>query len=153
MYRMEPVDESQKTKTLADWVIELEVGNGIARNFATITDLTHSKATPTPGGNLSVVGGRTLTLPLDELPTLENACETADELALALLEIPGKAKPSDLVLYVFHDGLCKATADNRPLWQRHFRYVAAETTEARVPWWKVIGISNLDDLENAKKEK
>jgi hypothetical protein len=87
------------------------------------------------------------------LPTLENACETADEIAVALLQVPGKAKPSDLVLYVLHNGLSVATAHKPPAWQHHFRYVAAETMEANVPWWKVMGISNLDDLENPRKRK
>jgi hypothetical protein len=43
MYQMQPVDESH---TRPDWMIELEVGSGIARNFATITDLAQSKAPP-----------------------------------------------------------------------------------------------------------
>jgi hypothetical protein len=73
--------------------------------------------------------------------------------AVALLQVPGKAKPSDLVLYVLHNGLSVATAHKPPAWQHHFRYVAAETMEANVPWWKVMGISNLDDLENPRKRK
>jgi len=149
MYRMEPVEKPQSPKL--DWIIELEVGRGIARNFASNTDLRQSKATPTPNGNIALVGGKMLFLRLDELPTLENARETADEIAIALLHVPGKAKPSDMVLYVLFDGLSAATAHKPPAWQHYFRYVAAETMEASVPWWKVIGISNLDDLENPRK--
>jgi hypothetical protein len=133
MYRMEPVENPHTLpKTLSNWIIELEVGNGIGRNVAVISDLTHSKSTQSPDGKFSVVGVRTLTVPLDRMPTLENAREAADEIALALLRVPGKAKPSDLVLYVCHDGLSRATVNNPPLWQRHFRYMEVSPKTAEV---------------------
>lgn len=146
-YRMEPV-ESEK---LTQWIIELEVGKGLMRNIAVLTDLRRAKSTFTRDGNLSVKGGKTITLPLDELPSWESACETCDKIALALLEAQGKARPSDLVLFVIHDGLTFATAHKRPAWHSKFRYVAVEveTAETSVPWWNALG--NLDDSENPRK--
>ncbi len=127
-YRMEPIEDSH----LCEWMIELEVGGGIGQRLALITDLTGPKTTKLPDGKLSVTGARTLTLPLDEVPTSETACEIADELALALLE-SGKAKPAHLVRYVLHKGLCAATAHKQPDWQHCFRYVVS--SEAHTDWW------------------
>jgi hypothetical protein len=63
------------------------------------------------------------------------------------MEAQGKAKASDVVLFVIHEGLTLATAHKRHAWRGKFRYVAVdvETAETSVPWWKAMGISNLDD--------
>jgi hypothetical protein len=162
MYRMEPV----KTPTVpfAAWMVELEIGGGIGRNFAVVTDLRRTKRIPTLDGNVAVKGAKTRTFPLppDEIPTSpDTALEVADGIALALLQIPGKARPSDLVLYAFYDGLCAATANKPPAWQHFFKYTHDPEEEptkviAMVTnlgeWWKAMGISNLDDLENPRKK-
>jgi hypothetical protein len=93
-YHIEPVENAGKPVKI-DWLIELEVGDGLARNVATIADLTRSKTTPTAKGTLAYRGAKTLALPLDEQPTTETAFEVANEIALALLEA-GKSRPSDL---------------------------------------------------------
>ena len=129
-YHIEPVENAGKPVKI-DWLIELEVGDGLARNVATITDLTRSKTTPTTKSTLAYQGAKTLTLPLDEQPTTETAFEVADEIALALLEA-GKSKPSDLVVVVLHKNLTLATAYRKPFWQSHFRYVPGEPA---TPWW------------------
>lgn len=129
-YHIEPVENAGKPVKI-DWLIELEVGDGLARKVATITDLTKSKTTPTSKGTVAYQGAKTLTLPLDEPPTTEAALEVADEIALALLEA-GKSKPSDLVVVVLHKNLTLATANQKPFWQSHFRYVSGEPA---TPLW------------------
>jgi hypothetical protein len=126
-YRMEPIEDMK----LCDFTIELEVGGGIGRKLANVSDLTQGKVTKLPNGNLSVKGARTLMLPLDEEPTMATARETAEEIAMALLEA-GKAKPHHTVLFVFHDGLTAATAHKAPAWQHGFRYVPDVTLPS--PW-------------------
>ena len=129
-YHIEPVENAGKPVKI-DWLIELEVGDGLARSIATITDLTKSKTTPTSKGTLAYRGAKTLTLPLDEPPTTETAFEVADGIAMALLEAR-KSKPSDLVVVVLHKNLTWATACQKPLWQSLFRYVPGKPA---TPWW------------------
>lgn len=124
-YRMEPIEEMK----LCDFTIELEVGRGIGRKFANISDLTQGKVTKLRNGNFSVKGGRTLLLPLDEEPTMATARETAEAIALALLEA-GKAKPHHTVLFVCHDGLTAATAHKPPVWQHGFKFVPDVTPQS-----------------------
>lgn len=138
-YRMEPLMDAPEH--LAQWMIELEVGKGVGRRHALITDLRRAKTTINADGTRNVTGTRNLALRLDEQPTLENACEAADDIALALLEANGNAQPSDVVLYVIFDGLTEKTADRPPVWQHHFRYVPEPEATASVPWWQV---ANLD---------
>jgi hypothetical protein len=127
-YRMEPIEDMK----LCDFTVELEVGCGIGRKLALVTDLTQGKVTKSPkSGNLLVKGARTLTLPLDEEPTMVTARETAEVIALALLET-GKAKPHRTVLFVCHEGLTAATAHKAPAWQHGFRFVPEVTPES--PW-------------------
>jgi len=128
-YRMEPIEEMK----LCDFTIELEVGDGIGRKLANVSDLTQGKVTKLPNGNLSVKGARTLTLPLDEEPTMATATarETAEEIASALLEA-GKAKPHHTVMFVCHEGLSLATAHKPPVWQHGFRFVPDVTPAS--PW-------------------
>lgn len=123
MYRLEPVTECTATP---QWTIELEVGNGVGRGYATITDLRYCKWKPTRNGNNIARGARTLTLSLEggEMPTKSNAVEIAEDIALALLEADGKAKPTDIITVVCHDGLTAKTAHQMPWWQSQFRYVA-----------------------------
>jgi len=134
-YQMEPLEEDRIT----EWMIELEIGNGVGRNLAVISHLRGTKAAATPSNkfmtvgtdgklglpNIALSGGKYLTVPLekDEIPnTPEAALELADQLAVALLEIPGKASPSDCVKYVFHRGLTEATKHEKPFFQHNFRY-------------------------------
>lgn len=125
MYHLEPVTESTPTP---QWTIELEVGNGIGRGYAVITDLRNCKWKPTRNGNNIARGAKTLTLSLGggEVPTKSNAVEIAEEIALALLEADCKAKPTDIITVVCHDGLTAKTAHQMPCWQSQFRYVAGE---------------------------
>ena len=99
-YRMEPVVGDNHP--IADFMIELEIGNGIARNLATLTDLTNSRMIPTSDGSgFSLADGRMMNLDLEEMiPTPETAMEIADTLAIALLAC-GKANPTHEILYVF----------------------------------------------------
>ena len=129
MYRMELTESESR---VPDWIIELEIGNGFGRNHALITDLRGSRATSIAEGGFEVTGGRSMMLELDEIPAAETAAQTADEIAMTLLEVPGTAKPSDLVLYIFHVGLSAATAQRRPAHQYYFRYAAIETKETSV---------------------
>jgi hypothetical protein len=67
-YHIEPVENSGRPGRI-DWLIELEVGSGLCRNVATITDMTTCKTSPTRNGTVAYHGGKTLYLPLDEPPT------------------------------------------------------------------------------------
>ena len=46
-YHIEPVEDTGE-RVRIDWLIELEVGAGLARNVATITDLTECKISVPP---------------------------------------------------------------------------------------------------------
>jgi hypothetical protein len=128
-YHIEPFENAGE-RVKIDWLIELEVGDGIAPNLATITDLTKSTITPATNGTYTYRGARTLTLLLDEPPTTETAFQVAGEIALALL-VAGRSKPSHLVDVVLHKHLSLATVHQRPFWQSHFRYVCGEPA---IPW-------------------
>jgi hypothetical protein len=77
-------------------------------------------------------------IPLDgfEVPTFDNACETANQIALSLLRT-GKAKPTDTVQVVLFDGLTAATAHKALAWQQVFGYVNGTAAEN---WWKAESV-------------
>lgn len=123
MYHLEPVTENTSTP---QWTIELEVGNGVGRGYAVITDLRNCKWKSNCNGNNIARGAMTLSLSLEggKMPTKANAAEIAEDIALALLEANVKAKPTDIIAVVCHDGLTAKTAHEKPFWQSQFRFVA-----------------------------
>lgn len=135
MYHIEPIEPKSG---VADFTIDLEVGSGIARNYANIVDLKHALKIKKPDGSITVKGAKNLMLPLDgfEVPTFDNACEIANDLALTLLKT-GKAKPTDTVLVVLFDGLTAATAHKAPAWQQVFGYVNGTAAEN---WWEAESV-------------
>jgi hypothetical protein len=131
MYHLEPLTEHTSTP---QWTIELEVGQGIGRGYAVITDLRDCKWKSTYNGKKLARGAKTLKLSLEggEMPTKANAVEIAEDIALALLEANAKAKPTDIITVVCHDGLTAKTAHQMPWWQTQFRYVAGERTSESI---------------------